>query len=129
MRPTNPLLKLIDLKAVIDANSGPEFSAFAGKQMQLDDGPTRQAAVDRGNKIVTHLENTFSILTEEAGHDRVVCEVNLDPPNPGSDAFHERLGFRVVDEQDTGDKRVALMVRENADSGESADSGGPPGQT
>lgn len=23
----------------------------------------------------------------------LVCEVNSDPPNPGSDAFHERLGF------------------------------------
>jgi hypothetical protein len=31
-----------------------------------------------------------------AGHDRVCCEVNLVPPNPGSDAFHERLGFSEV---------------------------------
>jgi predicted GNAT superfamily acetyltransferase len=28
------------------------------------------------------------------GHDRVVCEVNLSPPNPASDAFHRSLGFR-----------------------------------
>ena len=28
-----------------------------------------------------------------AGHRVVGCEVNLDPPNPVSDAFHERLGF------------------------------------
>ncbi len=26
----------------------------------------------------------------------VVCEVNVDPPNPGSDAFHDRMGFREV---------------------------------
>jgi predicted GNAT superfamily acetyltransferase len=31
-----------------------------------------------------------------AGHDRVVCEVNSDPPNPGSDAFHAALGFSEV---------------------------------
>ena len=31
-----------------------------------------------------------------AGHDRIVCEVNSDPPNPGSDAFHEALGFVEV---------------------------------
>jgi predicted GNAT superfamily acetyltransferase len=31
-----------------------------------------------------------------AGHDRVVCEVNQDPPNPGSDAFHVALGFTPV---------------------------------
>ena len=42
-----------DLKKVIDDNSGLEFSVFAGGQMQEDDGPARQAAVDRGNNIVT----------------------------------------------------------------------------
>lgn len=30
------------------------------------------------------------------GHDRVLCEVNLVPPNPGSDAFHAALGFEEV---------------------------------
>jgi hypothetical protein len=28
-----------------------------------------------------------------AGHERVVCEVNFDLPNPVSDAFHARMGF------------------------------------
>ncbi len=42
-----------DLKAVIDENSGLEFSAFAGKQMQADDAPSRAAAVERGNNIIT----------------------------------------------------------------------------
>jgi predicted GNAT superfamily acetyltransferase len=32
----------------------------------------------------------------QAGHQRVVCEVNADPPNPVSDAFHAALGFAVV---------------------------------
>jgi uncharacterized protein len=31
-----------------------------------------------------------------AGHDRVVCEVNLDPPNPGSLRFHAAMGFVSV---------------------------------
>jgi len=42
-----------DLKAVIDANSGAEFSAFAGAQMQRDDAASRDAAVARGNNIIT----------------------------------------------------------------------------
>lgn len=42
-----------DLKAVIDDNSGIEFSAFAGAQMQRDDGPARQSAIDKGNTIIT----------------------------------------------------------------------------
>lgn len=41
-----------DLKAVVDANSGLEFSAFAGGQMQKDDGPALAAARDRGNNII-----------------------------------------------------------------------------
>jgi predicted GNAT superfamily acetyltransferase len=31
-----------------------------------------------------------------AGHELVVCEVNSDPPNAASDAFHAALGFREV---------------------------------
>jgi len=49
----------------------------------------------------------------ERGALEVTCEVNLDPPNPTSIAFHERLGFRRLAEQDTrgGTVRVALMAR------------------
>ena len=42
-----------DLRAVMDAHSGLEFSGFAGRQMQIDDGPARQVAVDLGNTIIT----------------------------------------------------------------------------
>lgn len=35
-------------------------------------------------------------LASRAGHDIVVCEVNSDPPNPASDAFHAALGFAEV---------------------------------
>ena len=31
-----------------------------------------------------------------AGHASIVCEVNLNPPNPASDAFHQALGFTQV---------------------------------
>jgi predicted GNAT superfamily acetyltransferase len=31
-----------------------------------------------------------------AGHERIVCEVNSQPPNPASDAFHAALGFVEV---------------------------------
>ena len=42
-----------DLQKVIDDNSGLEFSIFAGGTQADADGPARQAAVDRGNNIVT----------------------------------------------------------------------------
>ena len=42
----------------------------------------------------------------------VTCEVNLDPPNPGSLAFHDRLGFTRIGEQETkgGSVTVALLA-------------------
>lgn len=42
----------------------------------------------------------------------VTCEVNLEPPNPASLAFHRRLGFAQVGEQVTtgGSVRVALLA-------------------
>lgn len=41
-----------DLKAVIDANSGAEVSAWAGKTMAASDAPSRAKAVEMGNNIV-----------------------------------------------------------------------------
>lgn len=47
----------------------------------------------------------------------VTCEVNERPPNPGSVAFHRRLGFTKVGSQvyDGGTKRVAMMATAAAD--------------
>ncbi len=42
-----------DLRAVIDANSGLDFSVFAGGTQADADGPARQIAVDRNNAIIT----------------------------------------------------------------------------
>ena len=46
-----------------------------------------------------HARRLYADLIERAkaaGHDLIVCEVNSDPPNPASDAFHQALGFRQV---------------------------------
>lgn len=37
------------------------------------------------------------------GHTRVVCEVNLQPPNPVSDKFHAAQGFEEVGQATTDD--------------------------
>ena len=50
----------------------------------------------RGRGLATRLYRDLFERAGEAGHDRIVCEVNLDPPNPGSDAFHEKMGFVEV---------------------------------
>ncbi len=70
------------------------------------------AAESRGLGLGARLYAALEAELPEAP--RITCEVNVRPPNPGSLAFHERLGFVVVGEQDTGggEKRVALMVRD-----------------
>ena len=54
------------------------------------------------------------------GADEVECEVNVEPPNPGSMAFHARLGFHEVGRQSTkgGAAVVALLVHPLEPSGE-----------
>jgi predicted GNAT superfamily acetyltransferase len=45
-----------------------------------------------------------------AGRAEVTCEVNLDPPNPGSEAFHARLGFKQVGVQSTKGGAVTVSL-------------------
>jgi uncharacterized protein len=44
------------------------------------------------------------------GRDHVTCEVNLDPPNPGSLRFHRRWGFVDVDTQPTKGGQVVVQL-------------------
>lgn len=50
----------------------------------------------RGKGYARALYEDLFARAAASGHDRVVCEVNFDPPNPGSDAFHAALGFIEV---------------------------------
>ncbi len=48
----------------------------------------------------------------DLGHDRLTLEVNADPPNEPSLAFHRRLGFEEVGTQDTPyGIRVSMQLR------------------
>ncbi|MBX3500155.1 MAG: GNAT family N-acetyltransferase [Alphaproteobacteria bacterium] len=59
------------------------------------------------------LYEEFFAIARVAGHQRVCCEVNSDPPNPVSDAFHARLGFTVCGEAHLPDrgKSVRYLTR------------------
>lgn len=56
----------------------------------------------------------YTALKQQAraqGQARLVCEINLDPPNPGSVAFHERQGFAQVGQADLpSGKRVGYFA-------------------
>lgn len=47
----------------------------------------------RGRGLARRLYDELFAAARVAGHARIVCEVNSDPPNPASDAFHAALGF------------------------------------
>lgn len=55
------------------------------------------AAHARGRALARRLYEDLFEKARAGGYPVVTCEVNLDPPNPASDAFHLALGF-----EDTG---------------------------
>jgi predicted GNAT superfamily acetyltransferase len=54
------------------------------------------AAGARGRGHARPLYEDLFARASSAGHAIVTCEVNADPPNPASDAFHAALGFGEV---------------------------------
>jgi uncharacterized protein len=50
---------------------------------------------------------------DKLGHDRIACEVNLQPPNPASDRFHLAQGFQEVGRATLGGgvKTVRYLIR------------------
>jgi predicted GNAT superfamily acetyltransferase len=66
----------------------------------------------RGSGVGRLLYDAVFERARSTGRAEVTCEVNLEPPNPDSLAFHERLGFAKVAEQSTkgGTIRVALLA-------------------
>ncbi len=65
----------------------------------------------RGAGVGRRLYEDAIAAAQAMGLPRVVCEVNEVPPNPGSLAFHIRLGFRGLGQQTDprNGKRVLMM--------------------
>lgn len=66
----------------------------------------------RGRSLARLLYEELFARARMAGYGRVVCEVNVEPPNPQSDAFHAALGFAPVGEAKLdGAKRVRYLEK------------------
>jgi len=93
--------------------ASPNFLWFRDRHARfvyVDRVVTAPAARGRGHARALYRDLFDAART--AGHDRVVCEVNTRPPNPGSDAFHARLGFVTVGAADlAGGKSVRYLER------------------
>ena len=68
----------------------------------------------RGRGLARQLYDMLADEARAGGHERLVCEINAVPPNPQSDAFHQRLGFMPIGEQHLADrdKTVRYWSRE-----------------
>jgi predicted GNAT superfamily acetyltransferase len=90
-RGTTALLIALDHNAPYD---NPNFNWF---KQRLDDFVyiDRIIVADcaRGRGIARRFYRDLFAAAERAGHTRVVCEVNMAPPNHASDAFHAAMGF------------------------------------
>lgn len=82
----------------------------------------------RGLGLARRLYAAVFDAAARAGHVRVVCEVNSEPPNPGSDAFHAAMGFAVIGEAAIhgGTKTVRYLARAVAAGDVAAAAPGPP---
>lgn len=91
-----------DLKAVIDQNSGLDFSIFAGGTQSDADGPARQIAVDLGNNIIT-------VAEADTGEWR-------DLVTPIYESWVEDMKGKGIDGQALIDEARALMAEYEANN-------------
>ncbi|AXC13928.1 acetyltransferase, GNAT family [Acidisarcina polymorpha] len=54
------------------------------------------SSLARGSGIGRVLYADLFAAAKRSGHDRVVCEVNVEPPNLASEAFHLAMGFEEI---------------------------------
>lgn len=85
------------------------YDVFAYVDRIVVDPRLRSSGV--GASLYQDLHSVLDILDDV--YPLLACEVNLEPPNPGSLRFHERLGFNSVGTQQTegGSKRVTLLTK------------------
>jgi predicted GNAT superfamily acetyltransferase len=87
-------LLALDERASYDSPNYQWFRARYARFVYVDRVVVAPAA--RGRGYARRLYDDLFGRAAAAGHARVVCEVNRDPPNPASDAFHAALGFAEV---------------------------------
>ena len=74
------------------------------------------APAARGQGVARALYDELFRRAAAEGVPMIGCEINSQPPNPASDAFHERLGFADVGRAALpgGDKQVRYLARSTA---------------
>jgi len=67
---------------------------------------------NQGQGVARMLYADLLAFAREWGFDRVVCELDIDPPNEASRLFHDSLGFREVGTQLVANGTKLVSLRE-----------------
>jgi predicted GNAT superfamily acetyltransferase len=67
------------------------------------------SAQHRGRGYASALYDEVFGFAREQVRREVVCEFNLDPPNPASQAFHASYGFAEVGTREAGDRILSMQ--------------------
>jgi len=80
------------------------------------------ASAARGRGVAAMLYEDIIAFAARSGALPLTCEFDLDPPNPASMRFHERMGFHEVGTQwlHGGTKQVSMQARRVDGLGEPA---------
>jgi uncharacterized protein len=84
------------------------FEARGGRFLYVDRVVVAAQARRRGLGRQLYAE-LFEFACAE-GFEEVVCEFDLDPPNPASASFHAGFGFREIGQQTVRGKRVSMQA-------------------
>lgn len=135
--PAVPMVESSDIEALIEISSlalvaEDENKKLLGFMIAMDPGEIYESEnyVFFEGRFTNHLYIDRIVLTPESqglgigsafyervfqkarldGRDTVTCEVNIEPPNPGSLRFHRRWGFVDVDQQPTKGGQVVVQL-------------------
>ncbi len=92
--PAEALLIAMDQDAAYDSPNFRWLAARLARFVYVDRIIVSSRA--RGRGLGHGLYDDLAAWALAQGHDRIVCEVNTDPDNPASHAFHLRQGFRPI---------------------------------
>ena len=73
------------------------------------------AASARGRGMANRLYESLFEFARSHGQSVIACEVNLDPPNPASDAFHGTQGFEEVGRAELTNGKVVRYLTKRLD--------------
>ena len=109
VEPDRALLITFDQNADYDSPNFLWFRARFDRFVYVDRIAVASSA--RGAGLARALYEDLFQAVRAAGHTDIVCEVNSDPPNPASDAFHARLGFEEVGRAELANGKQVRYLR------------------